>query len=69
MLAEKLEVIEKGVESRVMLKVEAKRKKKASASKKSKRKYKALAEKAAGSMSAGHDSAQNALDSEQLEGA
>jgi len=41
-LAEKLEVMEKGSESRVAVKGEVKRKKKASQSKKTKRKYKAL---------------------------
>ncbi|KAI9878736.1 MAG: hypothetical protein M1830_010642 [Pleopsidium flavum] len=49
-LAEKLEVMEKGSESRVAVKGEVKRKKKASQSKKTKRKYKALEE--AGAMAA-----------------
>lgn len=44
LLAEKLEVIEKGSESRVAVKGEVKRKKKASRAKKSKRKYRALEE-------------------------
>ena len=43
LLAEKLEVIEKGQESRVEVKREGLRKKKASATKKKKRKYKSLA--------------------------
>ncbi len=42
MLAEKLEVVEKGPKSRVALKGEVKRKKKASKSKKTKRKYREL---------------------------
>ena len=41
-LAEKLEVLEKGDESRLSIKAEVKRKKKSSASKKSRRKYRAL---------------------------
>ena len=44
LLAEKLEVIEKGPESRVAMKGEIKKKKKASKSKKAKRKYRALGE-------------------------
>ena len=44
LLAEKLEVLEKGSESRVAVKAEAKRKKKASRAKKAKRKYRALEE-------------------------
>ncbi len=44
MLAEKLEVMEKGSESRVAIKAEVKRKKKASRAKKTKRKYRALEE-------------------------
>ena len=43
-MAEKLEVIEKGTESRVMVKGEVKRKKKASRDKKARRKYRALEE-------------------------
>ena len=43
-LAEKIEAIEKGPESRIMLKTEIKSRKKASKSKKAKRKYRALAE-------------------------
>ena len=42
LLGEKLEVIEKGPESRVDMKAEVKRKKKASKSKKAKRKYRDL---------------------------
>jgi protein subunit release factor B len=45
LLAEKLEIIEKGPESRVMMKAAVKQKKKASSVKKSKRKYRALAER------------------------
>lgn len=44
MLAERVEELEKGKESRVAIVGETKRKKKSSATKKSKRKYKALAE-------------------------
>jgi len=44
LLAEKLEVLEKGSESRVAVKAEVKRKKKASRAKKAKRKYRALEE-------------------------
>ena len=43
-LAEKLEFLEKGSESRIAIKGEVKRKKKASKEKKSKRKYRALEE-------------------------
>lgn len=43
-LAEKLEVLEKGDQSRTMIKAEINRKKKASKNKKSKRKYRALDE-------------------------
>lgn len=42
MLAERIEVLEKGAESRVAVVGETKRKRKSSAVKKSKRKYKAL---------------------------
>ena len=42
LLAEKVEAAEKGPESRMALKVEIKRKKKASKTKKARRKYKAL---------------------------
>lgn len=41
-LAEKIELLEKGDESRISIKAELKRKKKASAEKKSRRKYKQL---------------------------
>ncbi|MCJ1472800.1 hypothetical protein MMC13_001449 [Lambiella insularis] len=44
LLAERLEVMEKGEESRVMVKGEGKRKKKASSGKKARRKYRALSE-------------------------
>lgn len=44
LLAEKLEVMEKGEESRVMVKGGVKKKKKASSGKKARRKYRALAE-------------------------
>ena len=44
MLAERLEVLEKGKESRIAVVGESKRKKKSSAAKKSKRKYRALEE-------------------------
>ena len=43
-LAEKIEELEKGPESRTALKAESKRKQKASKSKKAKRKYRALQE-------------------------
>lgn len=58
MLADRLEVMEKGEESRVSKVADIKKKRKSSAIKKSKRKYKALAEakeKAAG-MEQGEDS-------------
>ena len=45
MLAQKLEFLEKGPESRVALKGERARKKKASSGKKTRRKYRALEEK------------------------
>ena len=44
MLAEKVELLEKGSESRVSIKAEIERKKRASKSKKSRRKYRALDE-------------------------
>lgn len=44
LLAEKLEVLEKGSESRIAVKAEIKRKKKASRAKKAMRKYRALEE-------------------------
>ena len=44
LLAERLELIEKGAESRVAVKAEVKRRKKASRAKKAKRKYRALEE-------------------------
>jgi peptide chain release factor len=47
-LAEKIELLQKGPESRAAKKVERVRKKKASASKKSKRKYRKLAEEKEG---------------------
>ena len=49
-LAEKLEFLEKGAESRIAIKGEVKRKKKASKEKKSKRKYRALEEAKASAM-------------------
>ena len=48
LLAEKVEYLEKGAESRIAIKAEVERKKKASKSKKSRRKYKALEEKVQG---------------------
>ena len=44
LLAEKVELLERGAESRVAIKAETERKKKASKSKKSRRKYRALDE-------------------------
>lgn len=55
MLAERVEELQKGKESRVAVVGEAKRKKKSSATKKSKRKYRALEEaKNAGNPTGGH---------------
>ena len=55
MLAEKLDVLEKGEESRVAVKGEVKRKKKSSATKKSKRKYRRLEEEKADGLEAAED--------------
>jgi peptide chain release factor len=51
-LAEKIELLQKGDESRAAKKIEVKSKRKASASKKSKRKYRALEEAKSGSVAA-----------------
>ncbi|PQE30795.1 hypothetical protein CJF32_00005976 [Rutstroemia sp. NJR-2017a WRK4] len=55
MLAERLELLEKGKESRVAVVGETKKKRKSSAVKKSKRKYRALAEEKAANLQEGND--------------
>lgn len=54
-LAEKLDVMERGSESRVAVKAEVKRKKKSSATKKSKRKYRRLEEEKTGELEEAED--------------
>lgn len=54
-LADKLEVLEKGPESRTALKAEVKRRKKASKTKKARRKYRALGERAEGAAAEGEE--------------
>lgn len=61
LLAEKLEVVEKGAESRVEVKREVSRRKKASGAKKRRRKYRALAGEA------GKEGGGNAEDGEEWE--
>ena len=65
MLAERLELLEKGKESRVAIVGETKKKRKSSAVKKSKRKYRLLAEEKA--MKAGEDKAQEEGEEEEEE--
>ena len=60
-LAEKIELLQKGDESRAAKKIEVKSKRKASAMKKSKRKYKALEEAKTGALTS------NTLDEEDLD--
>jgi len=55
MLADRLDVMERGPESRVAVKGEVKRKKKSSATKKSKRKYRRLEEEKSGEFAGPED--------------
>lgn len=65
MLAERIELLEKGKESRVAIVGETKRKKKSSAVKKSKRKYRLLAEEKAAK--AGKENAQENFEEDALD--